>query len=81
MICDYRLQSNESGLDAIKLLQNEFNHEVPALMITGDLGLELIHDMAARRFRLLHKPVRASALRAALIDILQLDTEIPATAS
>jgi len=81
MICDYRLQSNESGLDAIKLLQNEFNHEVPALMITGDLGLELIDDTMAGKFRLLHKPVRASALRAALNDLLQIDAGISVTAS
>jgi signal transduction histidine kinase/ligand-binding sensor domain-containing protein/ActR/RegA family two-component response regulator len=75
-ICDYRLQSHESGLDAIKLLQMEFNHEIPALLITGDLDIELLQEAASSGLRVLHKPVRVSALRMALIDLLKVEADI-----
>lgn len=75
LISDYRLHARESGLDTIKLLQNEFNHEIPALLITGDMEPELIREALSTGLRVLHKPVRANVLRSALVDLLEVHAE------
>lgn len=70
LICDYRLSLNESGLDVIRGLHNEFNHEIPALLVTGDTTPESIQEVFPNSLPVLHKPVRANILRDALIQLL-----------
>ena len=38
IICDYRLRGDENGLGAIERLRSEYNHMIPAMLITGDTG-------------------------------------------
>jgi signal transduction histidine kinase/ligand-binding sensor domain-containing protein/CheY-like chemotaxis protein len=73
LICDYRLHVNENGMDTITMLQNEFNREIPALLVTGDTSSDMIHSLHLGQIQVLHKPLRAELLRDALVRLLYPD--------
>jgi signal transduction histidine kinase/ActR/RegA family two-component response regulator len=66
LICDYRLRDNESGVSVIEALRDEFNADIPALLITGDTDPEQIRAIAASGFAVLHKPLREDELNDAI---------------
>jgi signal transduction histidine kinase len=70
IICDYRLRGDENGISVIQRLQSEFNHNVPAMLITGDTGPERLMDAQASGFLLMHKPVPGGKLRAAVGNLM-----------
>jgi CheY-like chemotaxis protein len=71
LICDYRLRRQETGLDVIRTLRNEFNHDIPSLLITGDTAPEEIQKTLLDTVPVLHKPIQAATLHAALIKLIQ----------
>jgi signal transduction histidine kinase/CheY-like chemotaxis protein len=66
IVADLRLRQNESGIETVRALRGRLG-EVPALLVTGDTAPERLREAAASGLPLLHKPVFADALRAALI--------------
>lgn len=68
IVCDYRLSEGARGVDVIERLRSAF--KIPALLISGDAGAPLA-DTASDGYNLLHKPLDAVKLRAALVDALQ----------
>lgn len=70
LVCDYRLGMDESGLEVIRSLRSEFNHDIPALLVTGESTPAAIPDVVAEGLQVLYKPVHANLLREALIQIL-----------
>ncbi|MGZ5781126.1 MAG: ATP-binding protein, partial [Burkholderiaceae bacterium] len=73
LVCDYRLRINETGLDVIEKLRNEFNHPIPALLITGDTTVALMQETQSRGIALLHKPVQPEGLLEVLIQLIYAD--------
>lgn len=71
LICDFRLRSQENGIDAINALRGEFNKEIPALVMTGDTAPDLIHDTLASGLPVMYKPVSAVALRETLLRLMR----------
>lgn len=67
IICDYRLRDEETGIEVIRQLREEFNEDIPAILITGDTARNRLLDAKAHSFRLVHKPVNTEELRT-LID-------------
>ncbi len=65
IVCDYRLSEGATGVDVIEGLRSVF--EIPALLISGDPSSPS-SDGGVGGYSLLHKPVNATAFRAALID-------------
>jgi len=65
---DYRLRENKTGVEAVDAIYDELNRDVPAVIVTGDTSPELLEEVAARGFHLLHKPVTPDAINQALID-------------
>ena len=63
LLCDYRLRGGETGLDVVEALRDEFNREVPALIVTGDVMPESMELSHAAGFAVLHKPVPDRVLR------------------
>ena len=78
IVCDYRLRGQENGIDVIRRLQSEFNHDVPAILITGDTGPERLKEALDSGFLLLHKPVPGGRLRAAIGNLIGLTQEATA---
>jgi CheY-like chemotaxis protein/anti-sigma regulatory factor (Ser/Thr protein kinase) len=65
IICDYRLHG-EDGISVIQRLQQEFNDEIPAMLVTGDTAPGRLQEARESGFTLLHKPMSAERLRAAI---------------
>jgi signal transduction histidine kinase len=70
LISDFRLRAGASGLDAVAHLRDEFNEDIPAILITGDTAPERLREAQASQLLLLHKPVHADALRQAITTAL-----------
>jgi CheY-like chemotaxis protein len=78
IISDYRLRDNENGIQVVQAIRNEFNTDIPALLITGDTGPERLREAQASGLPLLHKPLSPARLRTLMASLLAEDA--PATA-
>ena len=66
VVADYRLGDGVTGVDAIERVREEVNEEVPAIVVTGDTAPERLREAAASGLPLLHKPIDAARLFAAM---------------
>lgn len=55
IISDYRLRDKKTGVEAIIAIREEFNQDIPALIITGDTGAESLKDIRDLGVEVLHK--------------------------
>lgn len=69
IVSDYRLQGAENGIDVVARLREEFNAQVPALLITGDTGMEHLREAEESGLHVLHKPLNPSRLRALIANL------------
>jgi CheY-like chemotaxis protein/anti-sigma regulatory factor (Ser/Thr protein kinase) len=70
LICDLRLRDGQDGIEAIDRLRAEYDANLPAMLITGDLAANRLLEAEARGLVLLRKPVPSGKLRVALADLL-----------
>lgn len=66
LLCDYRLRAPENGLLVMENLREEFNRQIPAAIVTGDVLPETVELQAAGDVAVLHKPVADALLRQTL---------------
>jgi signal transduction histidine kinase/CheY-like chemotaxis protein len=71
IISDYRLQDSETGYEVIQLLRNEFNQDIPAILVTGDTSPQRIQALQSTGLQILHKPVAEPVLHEALLNLLE----------
>lgn len=71
IISDYSLREQQTGVEAIALIQQAVNHTVPAMIITGDTNPERIKEAKSSGYVLLHKPVKPGQIRAAIQRLLR----------
>ncbi|WP_225783286.1 ATP-binding protein [Xenophilus sp. Marseille-Q4582] len=71
ILCDYRLRERQDGLAAVRQLRARIGQAVPAIIITGDIAAADLRRVAEAGLALLHKPVGADALLAAIEAALQ----------
>ncbi|MGE8187520.1 ATP-binding response regulator [Pseudomonas sp. NPDC086278] len=69
IICDYRLREGFSGGDVIRLLRDYYEHDVPALLVTGDTAPERLREATATGIPLLYKPLSPLLLRKTLVGL------------
>ena len=77
IICDYRLQAGETGIEVIEAIRSEFNAPIPALLVTGDTVPDRLVEAKASGLLLLHKPVPNGRLRAAVANLMQTSEVAP----
>jgi len=70
LICDLRLRSGESGIEAIEKLRTEYNETIPAMLITGDTAARRLHEAQTSELLVLHKPVPSGKLRTAMTGLI-----------
>lgn len=70
VIADYRLQNNTTGVDAVRVVRNQFDAAIPALIISGDTDRSVQAYAEKNDCLLLHKPVQPGVLREALAAML-----------
>lgn len=69
ILCDYRLQQTTGDVIIEKLREN-YNSEIPALIVTADTSPRHIHIFEKMNVPVLYKPVTFQAIVAALEDVL-----------
>lgn len=69
IVSDFRLPGELSGLDVIAVLRSRFGKRLPALLLSGDTGSEILRRATDQGVPLLNKPVRPARLRAALVHL------------
>jgi len=69
IIADYRLRENRTGIDAIHAIYAEYNINIPALIVTGDIAVDRLPEVRSSGFQVLYKPVAAVKLRTFLRNI------------
>jgi two-component system, sensor histidine kinase len=69
IVCDYRLRDGETGSTVIERLRNEYNEEIPGILITGDTAPDRLREAQASGYLLLHKPVLNDELRGAISQL------------
>ncbi len=74
IVADYRLKEGKTGVDAIASIREEFNQEIPAIIITGDTSAKRLKEATASGFRLVHKPVQADDLVGEISSVLASST-------
>ena len=67
MLADYRLRDHRTGLQAVQAVRACIEDEVAAIIITGDTAPQRLREAHASGLALLHKPVPAERLHAALL--------------
>lgn len=70
IVADYRLQNGQTGDIAIEIVREEFNTEIPAIIVTGDTSSDRLLEATNSGFRLLHKPVQPIELLAELSNVI-----------
>lgn len=61
IVSDYRLGPDRNGIELVEELRRAAGREIPAVLLTGDIGLTGLPP-EARRMALLHKPADAEVL-------------------
>lgn len=70
MIADHRLRNGTTGGQAIKRVRDLCKSEMPAIVLTGDTAPERLRMATKGGHALLHKPVQAAALKAAIDRVM-----------
>jgi len=73
VIADFRLSGPASGIVAIRQIAKMMRVDLPGLIITGDTDPRRLKEARLSGYPLLHKPVSALALRAAVASLLGRD--------
>lgn len=66
IVADYRLGDGVTGVEAIAAIRPHLTKEVPAIIVTGDTSPDRIREAQASGYPLLHKPLDADQLLAAI---------------
>ena len=66
IITDFRLENNASGLDAAEAVQEEFNLDIPVILITGETSPAQVKAAAQADALVLYKPIDSSELEQAI---------------
>ncbi len=71
IIADYRLRDNQTGVQAYEYISDEFNLDVPAIIVTGDTSPDRLREVTSSGHQILHKPVAPEQLRGAIYSALE----------
>ena len=70
IITDLRLREQEDGLQLVAEVNKCLGHELPALLITGDVAPERVHLVQHSGLKVLYKPIKVDDLLEALHALL-----------
>jgi two-component system CheB/CheR fusion protein len=62
VLADYNLPNGPNGLQVVASLQQTFGHDIPAIILSGDISTDTLREIAAQGRVHLGKPVTAAAL-------------------
>ena len=65
LICDYRLPDG-NGIQVVQAAEASYRKKIPCILISGDTSPEVLKEVKAQGWHLLHKPVRSAKLKSLL---------------
>jgi two-component system, chemotaxis family, CheB/CheR fusion protein len=80
IVADYNLPQGLTGVETVAGLRDTLDHEIPAIILTGDISADTLREIAQRGHLHLNKPVKAKEL-IALIQHRLAESQPPASAS
>ena len=66
VICDFRLRGGENGIDFMNRLRDEYNEQLPGMLITGDTAPDRLAEAGKSDYMIVHKPISSAKLRTAM---------------
>lgn len=73
VLSDLRLRDNASGFDVVAFVRSTLA-DIPAIILTGETGKDVLAEGVRRGLAFLHKPVQGALLREALLRALDKPT-------
>jgi DNA-binding NtrC family response regulator len=70
IICDYRLRDRATGAQAIEAIREEYNRDIPAIIVTGETGVAKLSDMREVAQIILYKPVDTQELQMSIASLI-----------
>lgn len=70
VLADYHLDHGTCGLDAVKLLREKLNPQLPAIVVTADHNPDVAREACEAGCEVLLKPVKPAELRALMLHVL-----------
>jgi CheY-like chemotaxis protein len=70
IISDFRLRGNATGVQAIDAIREEYNRDIPAIIITGDTAVEKLSEMRDVADCVLYKPVDIRELHESIASLV-----------
>jgi two-component system CheB/CheR fusion protein len=70
VLADYKLPNALNGLQLAAKLRETFHRDMPVIILTGDISIDTLRDVARQNCVQLHKPVTAKELTAVIQRIL-----------
>lgn len=70
IIADFRLRAGETGVEAVRKVEERYGASIPAILITGDTGADRLREAASSGLPVLHKPVNGRKLQSMLEELL-----------
>jgi signal transduction histidine kinase len=71
IVSDFHLPGGKTGIELIERLRRAFSAEIPAFLISGDTSPELLRQVRASGYQLMHKPVNPMTLHAMVSHVLR----------
>ncbi len=62
ILADYNLPNGMDGIQVIAKLRERLHHQIPAVILTGDISTHALHDIAHQHCVQLNKPVKLKEL-------------------
>ncbi|HYF90514.1 ATP-binding protein [Azospirillum sp.] len=72
VIADYRLREGRVGTEVIRRVRERYGEEIPAMILTGETGIDTLADVSAHGVAVLHKPVTPRQLQAEVDRLLRI---------
>jgi CheY-like chemotaxis protein len=79
ILSDFRLK-HSTGDVLIETLRDNYNHEIPAVIVTGDTSPDQIHTFEKLNVRVLHKPVTFQKILSTIEELLKGERDVSALA-
>jgi two-component system CheB/CheR fusion protein len=77
MLADYNLPNGMNGLQVTAALRQRFHHEIPVVILTGDISAETRRDIASQDCVQFSKPVKAKELTQVIQRLLAVARAAP----
>jgi two-component system, chemotaxis family, CheB/CheR fusion protein len=70
ILADYNLPNGMTGLETIARIRERLHHQIPAIILTGDISTETLRDVAAQNCIQINKPVKLPHLARLIQEVL-----------